>query len=85
MKIGQEQKGVKEGAPDTIKRLGLKLDLIRSDHMLAGRWFVDDVTAGSPIAKAGIEINDILVKIANEAVNSANPSLVEIDAKLTTV
>ncbi len=70
-----------------LKALGLKLDLLHSDHMLAGRWFVDDVTADSPVAKAGIVVKDVLMKIGTEDVISvkASPSDQEVEAKLEKV
>jgi hypothetical protein len=63
----------------------MKLDLLRGDHMLAGRWSVDEVTTDSPISKAGIEIKDVLMKIAREDVSIVNPSLAEVEAKLKKV
>jgi hypothetical protein len=51
----------------------------------AGRWRVDDVTSGSPIAKAGIEVDDVLMKVAKEDVISAQPSLDDIEARLKKV
>ncbi len=63
----------------------MKLDLLRGDHMLAGRWSVDEVTKDSPISKAGIEIKDVLMKIAREDVSIVNPSLAEVEAKLKKV
>jgi C-terminal processing protease CtpA/Prc len=53
--------------------------------MLAGRWSVDDITTDSPIFKAGIEIKDVLIKIAREDVSIVNPSLADVEAKLKKV
>ena len=73
----QKTNGVKKDtATDSkVKVLGLKLDLLRSDSVLAGRWFVDQVIDDSPVAKAGIAVKDVLIKIGTDDILSENPSL----------
>ncbi len=79
----QAEKGIKKSSDTLTKSLGMQLDLLRSDHMLAGRWFVDDVIADSPIAKAGIQVKDVLMKIAKTDIISEKPSLEkDVESKL---
>lgn len=41
---------------------------LRPDHMLAGRFYVSDANSEGSIAKAGITVNDVLMKIDDEDV-----------------
>jgi hypothetical protein len=46
----------------------MKLSSLPSGHMLAGRYYVSNVTPDGPIVKAGIAVNDVLMKIDDEDV-----------------
>ena len=48
--------------------VGMNLSSLRSDNMLAGRFYVSNVVFEGPIFRAGIAVNDVLMKINEEDV-----------------